>query len=75
MVLKKAILGDVTRWSYAIMHKQCMSAGRRERMALNSADRTFRELRDMSFAAVGPRLNTRAKALQSEYKDSKVNYR
>lgn len=41
-------------------------------MSLNSADRTFAELRDMSFAAVGPRLGARAKALQSDYNDSKV---
>ena len=34
-----------------------VSAGRKERMSLNSADRTFREVRDMSFAAGGPRLS------------------
>lgn len=39
---------------------------------LNSADRVFRELRDLSFAAVGPRLGERAKAIQADYKDSKV---
>ena len=39
---------------------------------LNSSDATFRELRDMSFEAVGPRLGQRMKALQSDYKDSKV---
>ena len=39
---------------------------------LNSSDATFRELRDMSFEAVGPRLGQRMKALQSDYRDSKV---
>ena len=46
--------------------------GKRERIGLNSSDATFRELRDASFEAVGPRLGQRMKALQSDYKDSKV---
>ena len=41
---------------------------------LNSADKVFRELRDLSFAAVGPRLGERAKAIQADYKDSKVRW-
>ena len=41
---------------------------------LNSADRVFRELRDLSFAAVGPRLGERAKAIQADYKDSKARF-
>ncbi|KAK9808509.1 hypothetical protein WJX73_003066 [Symbiochloris irregularis] len=48
------------------------SQGRKERMTLNSTDRTYKDLRDVSFAAVGPRLGTRAKALQSQYKDTKA---
>lgn len=41
---------------------------------LNSADKVFRELRDLSFAAVGPRLGERAKAIQADYKDSKARW-
>ena len=51
----------------------CIGTGRKERMTLNSTDRTYKDLRDVSFAAVGPRLGTRAKALQSQYKDTKVH--
>jgi len=35
----------------------------------------FRELRDLSFAAVGPRLGERAKAIQADYRDSKARPR
>lgn len=34
---------------------------------LNSADKLFAELRDSSFAAVGPRLGEKAKAIQTNY--------
>lgn len=47
-------------------------AGNKQRVTLNSADRTWRELRDLSFAAVAPVLSERAKSIQSEYQDSKV---
>ena len=47
-------------------------AGAKQRIVLNSADKVFRELRDLSFAAVGPRLGERAKAIQADYKDSKA---
>jgi hypothetical protein len=46
--------------------------GGRQRVALNSADKVFRDLRDLSFAAVGPQLGQRAKSIQSDYKTSKV---
>lgn len=46
--------------------------GGRQRIALNSADKVFRDLRDLSFAAVGPQLGQRAKSIQSDYKTSKV---
>lgn len=47
-------------------------AGTKQRVTLNSADRSWRELRDLSFAAVAPVLSQRAKSIQSEYQDSKV---
>ena len=47
-------------------------AGSKQRITLNSADRIFAELRDRSFAAVGPELRKRAMAIQSDYKTSKV---
>ncbi|KAK9844079.1 hypothetical protein WJX81_004070 [Elliptochloris bilobata] len=50
-------------------------AGGKQRIVLNSADRVFRELRDLSFAAVGPCLGERAKAIQADYKDSKAGER
>ena len=34
---------------------------------LNSSDRLYAELRDQSFAAVGPRLGEKAKAIQTNY--------
>lgn len=34
---------------------------------LNSADKLFAELRDSSFAAVGPSLGEKAKAIQTNY--------
>ena len=34
---------------------------------LNSSDRLYSELRDQSFAAVGPRLGEKAKAIQTNY--------
>ena len=34
---------------------------------LNSSDRLYEELRDQSFAAVGPRLGEKAKAIQTNY--------
>ena len=49
-----------------------MCAGGRQKIALNSADKVFRDLRDLSFAAVGPQLGQRAKSIQSDYKTSKV---
>ena len=47
-------------------------AGGKQRITLNSADRIYAELRDRSFAAVGPELRKRAMAIQSDYKTSKV---
>jgi hypothetical protein len=47
-------------------------AGGKQRITLNSADRIYAELRDLSFAAVGPQLRQRAMAIQSDYKSSKV---
>lgn len=41
-------------------------------MVLNSSDRLFAELRDASFAAVGPRLGEKAKLIQTNYQGSKV---
>ena len=49
-------------------------AGGKQRITLNSADRIYAELRDRSFAAVGPELRKRAMAIQSDYKTSKVAY-
>ncbi|BDA43254.1 Vacuolar protein sorting-associated protein 33A [Coccomyxa sp. Obi] len=47
-------------------------SGVRQKIALNSADKVFRDLRDLSFAAVGPQLGQRAKSIQSDYKTSKA---
>ena len=47
-------------------------AGGRQRITLNSADKIYAELRDLSFAAVGPQLRQRAMAIQSDYNTSKV---
>ena len=47
-------------------------AGSKQRITLNSADRIYAELRDLSFAAVGAQLRQRAMAIQSDYKTSKV---
>ncbi len=49
-----------------------MCAGSKQRITLNSADKMYAELRDLSFAAVGPQLRQRAMAIQSDYKTSKV---
>ncbi|KAK9830347.1 hypothetical protein WJX72_011177 [[Myrmecia] bisecta] len=51
---------------------QLDQGGSKTRIVLNSADRVFRDLRDLSFAAVGPQLGARAKMLQSDYKDTKA---
>lgn len=45
---------------------------KKQRTMLNSSDRLFAELRDASFAAVGPRLGEKAKLIQSSYQGSKV---
>ena len=48
------------------------SAGhKQQKFALNSADK----VRDLSFAAVGPKLGQRAKSLQTDYKGSKGSER
>ncbi len=39
----------------------------RQKAVLNSSDRLYEELRDQSFAAVGPRLGEKAKAIQVNY--------
>lgn len=44
---------------------------KQQKFALNSADKVYLELRDLSFAAVGPKLSERAKSLQTDYKGSK----
>lgn len=50
----------------------CALAGQKQqKFALNSADKVYLELRDLSFAAVGPKLSERAKSLQTDYKGSK----
>ena len=49
----------------------CPAAGKQQKFALNSADKVYQELRDLSFAAVGPKLGARAKSLQTDYKGSK----
>ena len=41
--------------------------GTRQKAVLNSSDRLYEELRDQSFAAVGPRLGEKAKAIQVNY--------
>lgn len=42
-------------------------------MVLNSSDKLFTELRDMSFPAVGPRLNRDLKRLNNAYESSKAS--
>eukprot|EP00884_Botryococcus_braunii_P006843 jgi/Botrbrau1/1615/Bobra.0185s0030.1 len=54
---------------------QLDSAGSKQRLTMNSSDRTWKELRDLSFAAVAPVLSQRAKSIQSEYHDSKAQER
>jgi len=49
-----------------------MPAGSKQKMVLNSSDKLFAELRDASFAAVGPRLGEKAKVIQTNYQGSKV---
>ncbi len=44
----------------------------KQKMVLNSSDRLFAELRDASFAEVGPRLGEKAKVIQTTYQGSKV---
>lgn len=46
-------------------------AGQRQKFALNSSDQVFHELRDLSFAAVGPELGKRTKGLRTDYQGSK----
>ena len=41
---------------------------------LNSSDMLFVELRDASFAEVGPRLGEKAKVIQTNYQGSKVSH-
>lgn len=54
----------------------CNTAGQKQqKFALNSADKVYLELRDLSFAAVGPKLSERAKSLQTDYKGSKGSER
>jgi hypothetical protein len=48
---------------------------KQQKFALNSADKVYLELRDLSFAAVGPKLSERAKSLQTDYKGSKGSER
>lgn len=47
------------------------SAGQRQKFALNSSDQVFHELRDLSFAAVGPELGKRTKGLRTDYQGTK----
>ena len=44
-----------------------LTLGTRQKAVLNSSDRLYEELRDQSFAAVGPRLGEKAKAIQVNY--------
>ena len=54
--------------------KSC-AGQKQQKFALNSADKVYLELRDLSFAAVGPKLSERAKSLQTDYKGSKGSER
>lgn len=49
-----------------------LRAGSKQKMVLNSSDKLFADLRDASFAAVGPRLGEKAKVIQTNYQGSKV---
>ena len=51
------------------------TGNKQQKFALNSADKVYLELRDLSFAAVGPKLSERAKSLQTDYKGSKGSER
>ena len=54
------------------MTSVCSVAGQKQqKFAVNSSDKVYQELRDLSFAAVGPKLSERAKSLQTDYKGSK----
>ena len=56
--------------------ENAVAAGQKQqKFALNSADKVYLELRDLSFAAVGPKLSERAKSLQTDYKGSKGSER
>ena len=60
----------------AVCTSRCNAAGQKQqKFALNSADKVYLELRDLSFAAVGPKLSERAKSLQTDYKGSKGSER
>ena len=52
-----------------------LAGQKQQKFALNSADKVYLELRDLSFAAVGPKLSERAKSLQTDYKGSKGSER
>ncbi len=51
--------------------KSYLHAGQRQKFALNSSDQVFHELRDLSFAAVGPELGKRTKGLRTDYQGTK----
>ncbi|KAK9831278.1 hypothetical protein WJX74_010180 [Apatococcus lobatus] len=48
-----------------------VNGGQRQKFALNSSDQVFHELRDLSFAAVGPELGKRTKGLRTDYQGTK----
>ena len=52
-------------------HIASCPAGQRQKFALNSSDQVFHELRDLSFAAVGPELGKRTKGLRTDYQGTK----
>lgn len=64
------------RECFCCVISRCNAAGQKQqKFALNSADKVYLELRDLSFAAVGPKLSERAKSLQTDYKGSKGSER
>jgi hypothetical protein len=48
-------------------NKPAPSGARKTKIALNSGDTVYEEIRDLNFARVGPLLNKRAKKISEEY--------
>lgn len=64
---------DVLPTSHPVFHP--ITGQPKQKVPLNSADRVFLELRDRSFAAVGPWLAERTKGLQHGYQDTRAGDR